>query len=62
MSGKIWSTLSIACRLVLARTFGEYQHSVWNGEFSYARYRWRGNDWAFPVSPIESGSEPSHDD
>ena len=33
--------------------FGEYRHSGWNGEVSFARYRWRGKEWFFPTGPLE---------
>lgn len=52
-SGKLLSTTRICFTLFCARTFGAYQHTVWNGEFEYARYRWRGHDWAVPTSAIE---------
>jgi len=47
------STTRLCATLFLARTFGCYDGSVWNGEFEYARYMWRGRMWAFPTSPIE---------
>lgn len=50
---KLLHTIRIAATLTLARTFGTYEHSVWNGEFNYARYAWRGKSWAIPTSPIE---------
>ena len=50
---KLGSTLRLAGTLICARTFGQYEISVWNGEFSYARYTWRGRSWAFPTSPFD---------
>lgn len=49
---KLWSTSRILVNLAMARTFGEYVHSVGGGEFEYARYRWRGREWAIPTGPI----------
>jgi hypothetical protein len=46
-------TLRIAFTLIMARTFGEYKHSGWNGDFHYARYKWRGKEWCIPTSPYE---------
>lgn len=50
---KLLSTMRILATLFMARTFGHYEVSVWNGEFGFARYHWRGRTWAFPTSPIE---------
>lgn len=50
---KFRSTVRIATTLVLARTFGEYEHSVGGYDRDYARYRWRGRTWAFPTKPID---------
>ena len=50
---KLLNTTRLCATLFLARTFGRYEHTVWNGEFEYHRYAWRGQSWAFPVSPIE---------
>ena len=49
---KFCATLRIAVTLVLARTFGKYEHSV-TEEFTYARYRWCGRVWAFPTTPFD---------
>lgn len=51
---KIISTIKIGITLMMARTFGTYVHTVWNGQFDYARYEWRGKSWAFPTTPIEA--------
>ena len=51
---KAVSTVKILYRLGMARTFGVYVHSVWNGELDYAVYLWRGKMWAIPTTPIES--------
>lgn len=48
---KLFSTLKICTTLFMARTFGEYKHSGWNGEFEYARYIWKGEDWIIPTGP-----------
>lgn len=54
---KLLSTLRISLTLILARTFGDYECSVWDGKFSYARYKWRGKIWAFPTSSIDEEEE-----
>lgn len=54
---KLRSTLSILATLFMARTFGKYEFSCWNGESMRAIYTWRGERWAFPTGPIE-GEEP----
>lgn len=48
---KLGRTIRVLSILFMARMFGEYIHSGWNGEFDYARYRWRGNEWIIPTSP-----------
>jgi hypothetical protein len=50
---KLAGTLRIATTLILARTFGRYEVSIWDGGVSYARYHWRGKVWAFPTTPID---------
>jgi hypothetical protein len=50
---KLCSTLRIATTLILARTFGHYEHSEFNGEFNLAKYKYHGKYWAFPTSPYE---------
>lgn len=50
---KLVHTLKIVSTLILARTFGQYINSGWNGEFDYVRYRWRGRDWCIPLTPFE---------
>ncbi|MFA5951504.1 MAG: hypothetical protein WC807_14590 [Hyphomicrobium sp.] len=51
---KLMGTFGILFRLGMARTFGQYQHSGWNGDFAYARYRWRGREWIIPTSAAET--------
>ena len=53
---KLCTTLRTTATLAAARTLGHYENSVWNGEFHYARYRWRGKVWAFPTPPFEEGA------
>lgn len=48
---KLISTLHMLACLGMARTFGTYQHSGWDGAVEYARYYWRGRYWIFPTSP-----------
>ncbi len=50
---KAFSTAKILFCLGMARTFGVYVHTVWNGQFDYAVYRWRGKTWAIPTATIE---------
>ena len=50
---KFASTFRILATLAMARTFGRYERTVWNGELQYARYRWRGRSWAIPTHPID---------
>ena len=49
---KLSSTIKIMFSLGMARTFGVYVHTVWNGQFDYAVYLWRGKMWAIPTTPI----------
>jgi len=46
---KLWDTLSICARIICARHFGQYRHSGWNGQNSYARYAWCGHDYYIPT-------------
>ena len=50
---KLASTIHILFTLGCARTFGQYIHSGWNGEFAFCRYEWRGKEWVIPTSPAE---------
>lgn len=50
---KLFSTIRIVFTLFMARMFGEYQHSGWNGEYEYARYTWQGEDWIIPTAPCK---------
>jgi hypothetical protein len=61
---KFWSTIHIAFTLVLARTFGEYKHSVGGaGLPDYALYKWRGQEWPFPTKALDPpwAEWPPHD-
>lgn len=49
---KLKGSLKIAATLVLARTFGAYEHSGFDGKIEYARYTWRGRSWVIPTSPV----------
>lgn len=51
---KLRKTILIASQLILARTFGQYEISIYNNGLSYAKYHWRGKIWAFPTGPIET--------
>ncbi len=50
---KMASTIKILFCLGMARTFGEYRHSVWDERVDYAIYRWRGRLWAIPTKPMD---------
>ncbi len=50
---KFWRSVAIATTLIMARTFGRYLHSGWNGIHNFAKYEWRGEVWYFPTSPAE---------
>lgn len=50
---KLRSTIRICGILLLARTFGKYKGSGWNGEFDYVKYEWRGKIWVFPKSSTD---------
>lgn len=47
---KLANTLRILFVLGMARTFGDYIHSAWNGECDVAVYRWHGKEWTFPLN------------
>lgn len=53
---KFGLTLKIAFTLIMARTFGRYVSSGWNGHCEYARYEWRGREWMFPLAPVDQSS------
>lgn len=50
---KLFRTIRILSCLFMARMFGEYRHSGFNGDFEYARYAWRGREWIIPTGPTE---------
>jgi hypothetical protein len=49
---KVLSTARICATLFMARTFGRYMFSGWNGDCDFAVYRWRGENWMIPTGPI----------
>lgn len=51
---KLNGTVAMLFCLFMARMFGEYRHSGWDGVISYARYSWRGYDWIIPTSAVET--------
>jgi hypothetical protein len=53
-TNKLTSTIKLGFTLMLARTFGYYLYSTWNGGFEYAIYKYRGKTWAFPTTPIDN--------
>jgi len=50
---KLKGTLALLLCFFMARMFGEYRHSGWDGAIHYARYSWHGYDWIIPTSPVE---------
>ena len=54
---KLTDTIRICATLFMARMFGRYEHSVWDGQRDYARYIWRGKVWAFPTEPMKEGHQ-----
>lgn len=53
---KLIDTTRICATLFMARMFGRYEHSGWDGERDYARYVWRGKTWAFPTAPMDTNT------
>lgn len=51
---KLLNTIHILSCLALARLFGHYEHSGFNGDYPYAKYYWRGKPWIIPTGPCES--------
>lgn len=51
---KLRSTAVILFRLGMARTFGQYRHSIYDNGLNYAVYKWRDQWWAFPTEPFEN--------
>lgn len=49
---KLLSTFKILYCLGMARTFGEYTHSGWDGQIHFTRYYWRNKYWIIPTSAI----------
>lgn len=52
---KLARTTRTLTTLFMARMFGDYVHSVGGDRFEYAVYRWRGETWAIPTSPMDGG-------
>lgn len=50
---KLARTARLLSTLFMARMFGDYVHTVGGLDFEYAVYRWRGDTWAIPTSPME---------
>jgi hypothetical protein len=53
MARKFIQTIKICSNLFMARTFGEYIHSGWNGRFDYVSYRWRNRVYDIPKGPVD---------
>lgn len=47
--GKLFRTVRICGCILMARTFGYYVHSGFDGVNEYAQYRWRGREWRIPT-------------
>lgn len=56
---KLSGTIAMLACLFMARMFGEYRHSGWDGVIHYARYTWRGREWIIPTSAVDSSTLPS---
>lgn len=54
---KLTGTLAMLFCLFMARMFGEYRNSGWDGVITYARYTWRGKEWIFPTSAVDEISQ-----
>lgn len=46
---KLGGTLAICWRILMARTFGKYINSGWDGICEYAEYQWRGHRVRIPT-------------
>jgi hypothetical protein len=46
---KFFGTLRIAGLVILARTFGRYVNSGWDGCDEYAQYEWGGQEHRIPM-------------
>jgi len=51
---KLGSTIKILATLGMARMFGKYEYSGYDGTIHYARYLWRGRWWIIPTSPVDT--------
>ena len=52
---KFLGTLKICFMLFLARTFGEYQHTIWKTSFGgYAVYEFRGHTYFIPITRVKN--------
>lgn len=54
---KFKSTLNICVTLFVARMFGKYEHSLWDGKSEYAQYRLMGASWLIPLTPVQEESQ-----
>jgi len=55
---KLWHTLKMCACMAMARTYGEYINSGWDGQCDFSVYLWRGRYWFIPLGPMEgSGLE-----
>ena len=50
---KFVSSVCICSTLLLARTFGRYVHTIFDGRLTYAEYEWRGQRYAIPTEPLK---------
>lgn len=51
---RLLGTIKICACLFMARTFGDYLHSGWDGVIEYHRYAWRGEEWIIPKGPVDT--------
>lgn len=60
---KFFNTVGMLCALFMARTFGDYIHSIGGPDVaSGAVYRYRGKLWFFPTSAIDTPISSKLDD
>lgn len=53
MIKKLFSTVGILARLLMARTFGDYVHTLGGpSQPDVAVYRWRGKLWWIPTGAV----------
>ena len=46
---KFFHTLRVCAGIIMARTFGTYLHSGWDGDRDFCIYEWRGRKYYIPT-------------